>query len=283
MNPHPIYPHALMTTEAVAEAMHDSTYRLIEVDMDPGAYYEAHIPGAIGWDWEQQLRDRITHELLTPEEFTQLLCLSGISRETKVVLYGDNHNWFACWAYWMFYMIGHKHVWLMDGGTDKWFAEGRPVNQILPDIEPAAYGDIEFDFSNKAATEQVFEAFFSPKTHRLVDVRSQAEYQGIRRGPLGVEPRCAVAGHIPTAINIPWNVNCNADGTFKKAEDLRELYEGYDITAKNIVITYCAIGERASLSWFVLKQLLGFGIVMNYDRSMAQWSRLENAPLVQAA
>ncbi len=277
---HPIYPEVLVTTDQVADIIGNPSYKIIEVDMDPEAYTQGHIPGAIGWDWEKQLRDQETQEILTPEQFSQLLGESGVSENDNVVVYGDNNNWFACWAYWLLYMAGHQSVWVMDGGARKWFAEGRLVSQAQPPIQPSNYAVPQFDLSDKASTESVFESFFSPATHRLVDVRSSSEYSGHDLGPAGVEARCAIGGHIPTAINIPWNLNCNPDGTFKSPEELRELYASFDVNANNTVITYCAIGERASLSWFVLKRLLGHSMVMNYDRSMSQWSRIANAPIV---
>ncbi len=280
MDVHPIYPNVLMTTEAVASILGDSRYRIIEVDMDPEAYGQGHLAGAIGWDWEQQLRNTTTHEILSPEEFADLIGKSGIGREHRIVLYGDNNNWFACWAYWLLHMIGHEQVWLMDGGARKWFSEERPVSLEVPDYPHCSYANPSYDLSNKATTENIVESFFSPGTHRLVDVRSSAEFEGRVLGPAGVPARCAVGGHIPTAINIPWNLNCNCDGTFRERRELEEMYDSFDITKENSVITYCAIGERASLSWFVLKMLLEHPTAMNYDRSMSQWSRLANAPMV---
>jgi thiosulfate/3-mercaptopyruvate sulfurtransferase len=283
MSCHPIYPDALITTEAVAGVLHDPTYKIVEVNMDPEAYDQGHLEGAIGWKWESQLRNPETSEILTVEEFADLLGKSGISPEDNVVIYGDNNNWFASWAYWLFHMIGHKEVRLMDGGAKKWFAEGREVTTSLPTHPTCTYAAEGFDLANQATTEDVFEAFFNPETHRLVDVRSSAEFEGRTRGPAGLEARCATGGHIPTAINIPWNLNCNPDGTFRNPGDLRDLYASFDIAPENVVITYCAIGERASLSWFVLKHLLKHEVVMNYDRSMAQWTRLANAPMVRMA
>ncbi len=280
--PHPVYPKNLMTTEAVASILGDPTYRIIEVDMDPEAYAEGHLEGAILWDWENQLRDTETHEILSPVQFGALLGASGITPLHRIVIYGDNNNWFACWAYWLLNMIGHKNVWLMDGGSRKWFSEGRAVTtEVLPS-QPTTYPLKPYDLTEKATTDHIFEAFFSPKSHRLIDVRSSAEFEGKLRGPAGLEARCATAGRIPTSINIPWNLNCNSDGTFKTSADLRSLYESFDVLPGNSVITYCAIGERASLSWFVLRMLLGYEVVMNYDRSMAEWSRLANAPMITA-
>lgn len=280
MTNHPTYPNVLVTTDVCHEHLNDPDFRFVEVDIDPEAYAQGHLPGAIEWNWETQLRDAETHEILTPWKFTDLLGKSGIAPEHNVVLYGDNNNWFACWAYWLMHMIGHRNVWLMDGGARKWFAEGREVSLDDSSRLKTSYPPAHYDLQDRATTENIFEAFFSPDRHRLIDVRSSAEFEGKLLGPAGLEARCAVGGHIPTAINIPWNLNCHHDGTFKEPQELRDLYESFDITPEDAVITYCAIGERASLSWFVLKMLLGYPIVMNYDRSMAQWSRLANAPLI---
>lgn len=280
MHPHPIYPEVLMTTEAVESILGDASYRIFEVDLDPAEYEEAHVPGAMPLDWELQLRNPETNEILTPEEFSELLGKCGVKPGDKIVLYGDNNNWFACWAYWLLYMVGHEEVWLMDGGKKKWFAEGRPVTSEVPEILSAKYPLKEYSVGDKATIEDVFEAMFSPDTHRLIDVRSALEFSGELLGPAGAPVRCAVGGHIPTSINIPWNLNCNTDGTFKGPDSLSDLYRSFNVTEDSVVITYCAIGERASLSWFVLKNLLGHEVVMNYDRSMAQWSRIANAPMI---
>ncbi len=278
--PHPIYPEHLVTTDAVAEVLGDPEYRIIEVDMDPEAYAEGHLQGAILWDWERQLRDEQTHEILSPSRFAQLLETSGITPDHRIILYGDNNNWFACWAYWLLHMFGHRRVWLMDGGSRKWFAECRRVTTDIPRVTRGVYTEAEFDRVDKASIETVFESFFCPKTHRLIDVRSSSEFSGKLKGPAGLEARCATAGRIPTSINIPWNLNCNGDGTFKVPGELLSLYESFDVLSDNTIITYCAIGERASLSWFVLRMLLEYKVVMNYDRSMAEWSRLANAPMI---
>jgi len=280
MTPHPIYPEVLMTTEAVSLILDDPSYKVFEVDLDPASYAEGHLRNAIPLDWEQQLRNTETYDILTPAELSKLLGDCGVERHHKIVIYGDNNNWFGCWAFWLLYMAGHENIWIMDGGRKKWFAEGREITTAVPAIEQTVYEIEEFDTDTKASTEQIFESFFQPDTHRLIDVRSAAEYEGRQIGPAGAPYRCAVGGHIPNAINIPWNLNCNTDGTFKAPDELAEIYRSFDILEDSVVITYCAIGERASLSWFVIKHLLKRSTVMNYDRSMAQWSRLANAPLI---
>jgi thiosulfate/3-mercaptopyruvate sulfurtransferase len=283
MSCHPIYPDSLITTEEVSGVQNDTDYRFIEVNLDPEAHGQGHLDGAIGWNWATQLRNHETNEIVSIEEFAELAGKSGIGPDTHVVIYGDNNNWFATWAFWLFHMIGHKEVRLMDGGSRKWVAEGRELTAAPSTVPPRVYPMEAFDLSSRASTEDVFAAFFNPETHRLVDVRSSSEFEGKRLAPAGLVARCVTGGHIPTAINIPWNLNCNPDGTFKNPVQLRDLYASFDISPENVVITYCAIGERASLSWFVLKRLLNHDVVMNYDRSMAQWSRLANAPIIKAA
>jgi len=283
LNDHPYYPNVLITCDDLASEIDRNTYVVIEVDLDPDSYDQGHIPGALRWDWKSQLRNNVTSEALDKEAFEALMQSTGISIDTPVVFYGDNNNWFACWAFWLMKLYGHENVWILDGGPRKWFADGHPVSdQATSPRPPSEYRACSPDMSLKATTQDIFESFFNPKTHRLLDVRSAAEYRGNLAGPgPGLEPTCQIAGHIPTAINIPWNLNCNADGTFKSPEELRSLYRSFDIVPELSVITYCAIGERASLSWFVLKHLLEYTVVMNYESSMSRWSCIPNAPIVQ--
>jgi thiosulfate/3-mercaptopyruvate sulfurtransferase len=277
---HPLYPEVLVETSAVEHLIRQTGVKIVEADLDPTAFDIGHIETAILWDWEGQLRDPVTYEILTRTQMEALLGESGISNTDTILLYGDHNNWFACWAFWLLKLYGHENVYLIDGGAKKWFAEERPVTTGSGEIRSAQYTASNADLTNKAAVEDIFITFFEPGKHTLVDVRSSYEYEGKSLGPAGVEARCAVAGHIPTAINIPWNLNCNEDGTFKEVEELIDLYSSFGVTRDTSVITYCAIGERASLSWFVLKYLLKHPRVMNYDRSMAEWSRMQNAPLV---
>ncbi len=272
-----------MTCEALESALDSGEIIAVEVDIDPESYKQGHVPGAQTWDWQTQLRDQETKDLLKPEAFAALMSATGISNDSKVVLYGDNNNWFACWAYWLLKLYGHKNVWILDGGARKWMSEGRSASLAEPEKpSPGTYVAEVVNTSNRATTENVFESFFNPMTHRLLDVRSAAEYKGSLGGPgPGMAPTCQVTGHIPNAINIPWNLNCNSDGTFKAREELLAIYASFDILPEMNVITYCAIGERSSLSWFVLKELLAYDVVTNYDRSMSQWSCMANAPIVQ--
>ncbi|MES1147146.1 MAG: sulfurtransferase [bacterium] len=279
MSAHPFYPHVLVECNQVMEWV-ESGAKVVQVDIDPLAYHHGHVPTAIPWHWETQLRNADTGEILNQSEFEALMSQSGLSSDDKIIVYGDNNNWFACWAFWLLKLFGHKEVYVLDGGLRKWMESGCTIALDEPYLSPTNYHAKEPDNSNKASTEDIFTSFFSPQTHRLVDVRSAAEFKGTINSPgIGTESKCAVGGHIPTAVNIPWNLNCNPDGTFKTKDDLLAMYQSFDILPENTVITYCAIGERASLSWFVLKHLLGYDVVMNFDRSMAFWSRLANAPI----
>lgn len=279
MPKHPHYPHALVECSS-ANSLLAEGWQPVQVDLDPEAYGQGHLPGAISWKWEAQLRNAETQEILNREEFEELMSSSGISSETPILLYGDNNNWFACWAFWLLNLYGHENVRLIDGGIRVWMQSGLPLSTDAPSPRKVPYSAKAPDLRDKAETEDIFKAFFSPTTHCLVDVRSSAEYEGKIMSPgVGTEAKCEVAGHIPTAINVPWNLNCNPNGTFKAPDELHALYASFGVHPQMSVITYCAIGERASLSWFVLKHLLAYKVVMNYDRSMAQWSRMTNAPI----
>ncbi len=280
---HPHYPNALVTGADLDMNLGDPGLKVIEVDFDESAYAQGHLPNAFRWLWSSQLRNSATEEILTREEFEALMSASGIRADDTVVVYGDENNWFACWAYWLCKLYGHDRVFVLDGGTRKWLTDGRRMELgAEPFPTPSDYRADEANPAYKASVENIFEAFFNPATHRLLDVRSSSEFEGRLLGPgVGKEATCALGGHIPTAINVPWNLNCDEDGCFKEPGELRDLYRSFNVIPENHVITYCAIGERASLSWFVLHELLGYPMVMNYDRSMAQWSRMANAPIVQ--
>lgn len=274
------FPKVLVTTAELEPLLGGDTV-IVEVDVDPTAYDFGHIPGARNWDWSHDLRNFETQEVISETEFQALMRRSGITNETPVVLYGDNNGWFACWAYWTMKMYGHDNVRMLDGGANKWFIEGRPLSEEAPIFAHSNYEVKSVDRSTQATSSDILKAVFDPVSNRIVDVRSRPEYQGILLGPgVGMPETCAVGGHIPTALNIPWDANCRADGTFKSYEELKEMYEAVGVTSEHSVITYCAIGERASLSWFVLHELLGYE-VRNFDRSMAYWTRLPNAPVVQ--
>jgi len=268
----------LASTDWVAQHLNDPGLRLVEVDVDTKAYGEGHVPNAVGWAWDTQLCDTVRRDIIPQATFEELMARSGISNTTTVILYGDNNNWFAAWALWQLKVYGHKDVRLMDGGRKKWIAEGRELSTDAPKVSPATYKAQEPDTSIRAFLAEVMKAS-SSRTAQLVDVRSPQEFTGEILAPPGLPETCQRGGHIPGAKNIPWGRACNEDGTFKNAEELRTLYGTAGIRGDLPVIAYCRIGERSSHTWFVLKHLLGYPNVKNYDGSWTEWGNLVAAPV----
>ena len=266
----------LVSTSWVEERLNDPKVRVVEVDVDTKAYSEGHVPGAVGWDWSRQLCDTLRRDIIPKAQFERLLGESGISNDTTIVLYGDNNNWFAAWAFWQLKIYGHADVRLMDGGRKKWLAESRELTQDAPKLKPTSYRATEPDFSIRAFLPEVQEAS-SKKAADLVDVRSTQEFTGEILAPPGLPETCQRGGHVPGAKSIPWAKACNEDGTFKSPEDLKTLYGAQGITGQKPVIAYCRIGERSSHTWFVLKYLLGYKDVKNYDGSWTEWGNLVGA------
>ena len=274
---------ALVSTDWVEEHLHDDTVRILEVDEDHDVYAEAHIPGAIGLDWKRDLQDQRRRAFLDAAAFAALMGERGISNAHTVVIYGDRNNWFAAYAYWYFRYYGHDAVKLMDGPREKWIAEGREVSTEAPSYPPVDYFVVREDHSIRARRNEV-EAALGSET-RLVDVRSPAEFAGEVISPEGYEHEGAQrAGHIPGAISIPWSEAVEEDGTFKSADQLRELYSSQGVVGEdNSVIAYCRIGERSAHTWFVLTELLGVKDVRNYDGSWTEWGNLIDVPIETGA
>ncbi len=268
----------LVSTDWVAEHLKDPTVRIVEVDVDTKAYSEGHAPEAVGWAWDTQLCDTLRRDIIPKDKFEQLLGSSGIDNNTTVILYGDNNNWFAAWALWQLKVYGHKDVQLMNGGRKKWIAEGRDLTTDIPKVMPKTYQAKAPDASIRAFLPEVTKAS-SERAEQLVDVRSPQEFTGEILAPPGLPETCQRGGHIPGAKNIPWGKACNEDGTFKSVEELRALYGQAGITGEKPVIAYCRIGERSSHTWFVLKYLLGYQNVKNYDGSWTEWGNLVAAPI----
>ena len=268
----------LVTTEWVAQHLTDPAIRIVEVDVDTKAYHEGHVPNAVGWAWDTQLCDTLRRDIIPQAKFEKLLGESGISHTTTIILYGDNNNWFAAWAFWQLKVYGHKDVRLMDGGRKKWIAEGRELSTDTPKPASAAYTANAPDFSIRAFLPDVMQAS-GERAAQLVDVRSPQEYSGEILAPPGLPETCQRGGHIPGAKSIPWGKACNDDGTFKSVEALRALYGQAGITGEKPVIAYCRIGERSSHTWFVLTYLLGYANVKNYDGSWTEWGNLVAAPI----
>jgi thiosulfate/3-mercaptopyruvate sulfurtransferase len=272
-------PETLVSTNWVAEHRNDPNVRLVEVDVDTSAYDTGHIDGAVGWHWQNDLQRRPVRDIPTREEWEALLSHAGIGNDTKVILYGDNNNWFAAFAYWLFKLYGHRDVALMNGGRKKWADEGRPLTQAAPQVTPTTYGTKEADSRLRAFRDQVTAALDRADT-ALVDVRSPKEYSGELLAPENLPQEGAQrGGHIPSAQNIPWGTAVAEDGTFKPADELRSIYGGKGVTPDKATIAYCRIGERSAHTWFVLTELLGYPTVCNYDGSWTEWGSLIGAPI----
>ncbi len=272
------HPEVLVDTEWVAQHAQDPNVRLVEVDVDTKSYEQGHIRGALAWNWSEELSDPVTRDIIPKESFERLMERSGIANDTTVVLYGDNNNWFAAWAFWQMKIYGHDDVRLMNGGRKKWIEEGRELAQDIPTVQPATYRAKEPDYSIRAFLPEVQRQVEEGKA-ALVDVRSPAEFTGEILAPPGLSETAQRGGHIPGAHNIPWGQACNEDGTFKSADELKDLYQRQEVTPDKPVVAYCRIGERSSHTWFVLRYLLGYPDVKNYDGSWTEWGNLVRAPI----
>jgi thiosulfate/3-mercaptopyruvate sulfurtransferase len=272
----------LVETDWVAEHLGDDSIRIVEVDENPALYAEAHIPGAIGFDWKRDLQDQVKRDFLGPEDFGALFGSRGISNDHTIVLYGDRNNWFAAYTYWYLKYYGHDKVLLINGPREKWISEGRETTSALPDHAAASFTAQPGDDAIRALRGEVLSALDSET--RLVDVRSPQEFSGELIAMAGYEQEGAQrGGHIPGAKSVPWAQAVREDGTFKSAEDLRELYEGKGVLNGSDVIAYCRIGERSAHTWFVLHELLGHDRVKNYDGSWTEWGNLVGVPVEKGA
>jgi thiosulfate/3-mercaptopyruvate sulfurtransferase len=273
------HPEVLVSTDWVAAHGGDANVRLVEVDVDTTAYEKGHIQNAIAWNWTSQLQDDVRRDLLGKQQIEELLSQSGIAPDTTVLLYGDNNNWFAAYALWQLKYYGHKDARLMNGGRKKWELEGRPLTTEVPHFAAASYTASAPDTAVRAKRDQVFAAL-NGKIN-LVDVRSPDEFTGKVIAPPGMTETAQRGGHIPGALNVPWAKAANEDGTFKSYDDLKQLYTS--VNPGQDTIAYCRIGERSSHTWFVLKYLLGFNNVRNYDGSWTEWGNLVDAPIAKGA
>ncbi|PGF15832.1 sulfurtransferase [Natrinema sp. CBA1119] len=276
----------LVTADWVEERLDDfqddgSDLRLVEVDVDTEAYEDAHAPGAIGFNWETQLQDQTQRDILDKEDFEDLLGSHGISEDDTVVLYGDNSNWFAAYTYWQFKYYGHDEVYLLDGGREYWLENDYPTTDEEPDFSSTEYDAAGPRESIRAYREDVENAI--DRGVPLVDVRSPEEYSGEILAPPGLQETAQRGGHIPGAKNISWAAVTNDDGTFKDPEALEELYADEGIDGDETTVAYCRIGERSSVAWFALHELLGYEDTVNYDGSWTEWGNLVNAPIEKGA
>ncbi len=271
-------PDVLVDADWVEQHKDDEKVKLVEVDVDTDAYDEGHIAGAVSWNWTSQLNDQIRRDIPSREQIEKLLGESGISNDDTIILYGDNNNWFAAFAFWILKMYGHEDIRLMDGGRKKWVSDGRALTTQEENPTPATYQAKEADLSLRANVTEMLKNVESQES-QLVDVRSPAEYTGEVIAPPGMTETAQRGGHIPTAKNIPWAQTVNEDGTFKPADQLRELYGNKGIEDGKNTIAYCRIGERSSHTWFVLKYLLGYENVKNYDGSWTEYGSMVGVPI----
>ena len=274
---------ALVSTDWLAENLDDPSIRVVEVSVSPGVFEQGHIPGAVNFRWHTDLVDTVRRDLVSREDFEALLSKAGIGNDTTVVLYGDHNNWFAAWGAWVFNLYGHDRVKLLDGGRKKWEMERRPVSTTAATPPRTEYRVTEKRPELRARLDDVLAVVEGKQNADLVDIRSVDEYTGTIIAPPGVQELSVRAGHIPGAANVPWNRAVNeADGTFKSAEELRELYAEAGIDGSRPIITYCRIGERSSHTWFLLKHILGYE-VSNYDGSWTEYGNAVGVPIENPA
>jgi thiosulfate/3-mercaptopyruvate sulfurtransferase len=272
----------LVDADWLQEHLNDESIRIVEVDENPALYAEAHIPGAIGFDWKEDLQDPVRRDFLGPQPFGELFGSRGMSNDHTIVLYGDRNNWFAAYTYWYLKYYGHDKVLLLNGPREKWIDDGRPTTSELPDHPPSSFNAQPGDEGIRARRDEVLATIDGPV--KLVDVRSPAEFAGEVIAPQGYEQEGAQrGGHIPGAASIPWAQAVKEDGTFKSADELRDLYGSKGVLNGEEIIAYCRIGERSAHTWFVLHELLGSDDVKNYDGSWTEWGSLVGVPVEKGA
>jgi thiosulfate/3-mercaptopyruvate sulfurtransferase len=272
-------PDVLVDTDWLEKHLDDENVRVIDVDEDTEAYDKGHIPGALGWNWSNDLHTAVGREYVDQAGLSELLSDAGVGPDTTVVLYGGNNNWFAAYAYWILRLRGFDSVKLLNGGRKKWELESRELTQDVPSFPASGYRVSGLERPEiRAMRDEVIAKIGSDS--RLVDVRSPEEFRGEKLAPDHLpQEQSQVPGHIPGAANIPWVQAANDDGTFKSADELRELYQAQGITPDREVIAYCRIGERSSHTWFALQELLGYERVRNYDGSWTEYGSLVGAPV----
>jgi thiosulfate/3-mercaptopyruvate sulfurtransferase len=257
--------------------------RIIEVSTEPGIYERGHIKNAVKFVWHTDLVDTVNRDIINAKNFSKLVQKAGISDDTTVVLYGDKNNWFAAWGAWIFNIYGQKDVRVLDGGRVKWEKDGRALTTAVPTFAAGNFSVSKGDKSLRATLiNDVLPIAKKRVKADLIDIRSADEYNGKVFAPAGFQELAVRAGHIPGAINVPWGLNVNSDGTFKTVAELKKLYADKGVDGKQNIITYCRIGERSSLTWFVLSEILGYN-VKNYDGSWTEYGNSVGVPIVNNA
>jgi thiosulfate/3-mercaptopyruvate sulfurtransferase len=274
------HPEVLVDTHWVVDHMNDREVRIAEVDYDPTANYNlGHVPGTVLFDWKKDINHPITRNIFNRQACEDLLQRAGVNNNTTLVLYGDFNNWFAAFAFWAFKYFGFKDVRLMNGGRKKWLEEDRPISKDIPQYQRGNFIATEPDKSIRVFLNQVKEAL-GKENIAMVDVRSPKEFTGeILAPPEYPTEHAQRGGHIPGASNVPWSQAVKDDGTFKSVEDLKQIYQPKGIIPDKEIIAYCRIGERSSHTWFVLKYLLGYPNVKNYDGSWTEWGNMVDNPI----
>jgi len=271
----------LVSADWALDHLGDPSVRFVEVDVDTTSYAQSHLPGAVGWDWTSQLSDGVRRDIAGREDFGALLSRSGIGPDTTIVLYGDNNNWFACWAYWQLKLYGHVDVRVLDGGRKYWLDNGLALTTDVPAYPETGYRLPVADQTLRAFRDDILPRLGDPGL-ALIDVRSAPEFNGEVIAPPGMTETAQRAGHIPGAVSIPWAQAVREDGRFRSPDELAALYGAKGITPDRDVIAYCRIGERSSHTWFVLHELLGFQRVRNYDGSWTEWGSMVGVPIEKA-
>jgi len=273
------HPEVLVTTDWLRQNLKTPNVRIVEVDVDPKLYAAGHIPGAVGWDWTTQLQDQVKRDIISREDFEKLNSEAGIKNTDTIIIYGDASNWFAAYGFWLYKIYGHKDVRLLNGGRAKWLnEEGAPLTTDVQKFAKSQYKVSSVDGSLRAKVSEIFAA--TEKKAPLVDVRSPDEFTGKIIAPPGMSETAQRAGHVPGATSIPWSTAVTNENTFKTADELRTIYlDQKRLDPSKPTIAYCRIGERSSHTWFVLKYLLGFKDVKNYDGSWTEYGNLIGVPI----
>ena len=274
--------NALVTTEWLEKNLSNPKVRVVEVSVETGLFERGHIPGAQNILWHSELVDPVKRDIASRENFQKLVQKLGIDKDTTVVLYGDNNNWFAAWGVWVFSVYGVDNVKLLDGGRKKWEADKRPYTTKLDTVAPGKLAISAPNNKLRARLPEVLDAANKKTNVAIVDIRGPDEFTGKIFAPAGVQELSIRAGHVPNAVNVPWGRAVNEDGTIKSADELKKLYAGVGVDGKRPVIVYCRIGERSSHTWFVLSKILGYD-VRNYDGSWTEYGNTVGVPIVNVA